>query len=234
MHPYGNTDLREHPGMRDLQRGYRVRIAFYTLRISMSNRRCPLEQIYNLPKPRNAIIKLSHRTNTLHRTRASASMTWTVLGHSVPSDINGNCQNLKIKKTLSPQPPRNRNNLTDRGQASSNDSIVPTSARGQPGSQLGQLLLNPQALAPFCAEISLAHPSPRLIPPRENAELNQTLFGRGLAIPTTLSYSTPGGLKLAKEAKCWQVGQWSTTQHPGLCTMRATCKLPAINVSGEP
>ncbi|KXH64659.1 hypothetical protein CNYM01_06661 [Colletotrichum nymphaeae SA-01] len=81
MHPYGNTDLREHLGMRDLQRGYRVHIAFYTLRISMSNRRCPLEQIYNLPKPRNAIIKLSHRTNTLHRTRASASITWTVLGH---------------------------------------------------------------------------------------------------------------------------------------------------------
>lgn len=112
-------------------------------------------------------------------------------------------------------------------------SLLLSSSTAQPGSQLGQLLLNPQALAPFCAEISLAHPSPPH-PPRGNAELNQTLFGRGLAIPTTLSYSTPGGLKLAKEAKCWQVGQWSTTQHPGLCTMRATCKLPAINVSGEP
>ncbi|KAK1492714.1 hypothetical protein CCUS01_13992 [Colletotrichum cuscutae] len=191
----------------------------------------------------------SERLNDLDSPQARAQPP------SVPSDINGNCQNLEIKKSLLPQRPRNMNNLTDRGQASSNDGIVPTSARGQGKSlhkkaprrqlwipfpatpffafQLGQLLLNSQALAPFCAESSPTRPSPPH-PPRENAELNQTLFGRRLAIPTTLSYSPPGGLRLAKEAKCWQVGQWPTTQHPGLCTMRATCKLPAINVSGEP
>ncbi|KAI3527549.1 hypothetical protein CSPX01_16902 [Colletotrichum filicis] len=70
------------------------------------------------PAHKHSLPHASERLNDLDGPQARAQPP------SVPSDINGNCQNLKIKKSLLPQRPRNMNNLTDRGQASSNDGTL--------------------------------------------------------------------------------------------------------------
>ncbi|KAK1451787.1 hypothetical protein CPAR01_14583, partial [Colletotrichum paranaense] len=134
MHLYGNTDLGAHLGMRDLQRGYKVCVLYTadiyvesSMAVETNLQSFQAQERHHEAQPAHTLSPphASERLNDLDSPQARAQPP------SVPSDINGNCQNLKIKKSLLPQRPRNMNNLTDRGQASSNDGIVPTSARGQ-------------------------------------------------------------------------------------------------------
>ncbi|UQC80457.1 uncharacterized protein CLUP02_05940 [Colletotrichum lupini] len=176
LHPYGNTDLGAHLGMRDLQRGYKTNLQSF---------QAQERHLEAQPAHKHSPPHASERLNDLDGPQARAQPPSTV----------GKPQ---VMTVLYLPPP-----------VVSCGSHFPQPLFFAFAFQLGQLLLNSQALAPFCAESSPTRPSPPH-PPRENAELNQTLFGRRLAIPTTLSYSPPGGLRLAKEAKCWQVGQWPT------------------------